>query len=59
MKKLLMFLPLSLILCFMVDCQDKTAMTELEEFKAPSSPPKIHTLMCNTLLKLTLLKGIW
>ena len=29
-----MILPLALILCFMVGCQDKDAMAELEEFKA-------------------------
>ena len=29
-----MILPLALILCFMVGCQDKEAMAELEEFKA-------------------------
>jgi len=34
MKKLLMILPLALILCFMVGCQDKEAMAELEEFRA-------------------------
>ena len=34
MKKLLMILPLALILCFVVGCQDKAAMAELEEFKA-------------------------
>ncbi len=34
MKKLYMILPLALILCFMVGCQDKEAMVELEEFKA-------------------------
>jgi len=34
MKKLLMILPLALILCFMVGCQDKAAMAELEEFRA-------------------------
>ncbi|MFC2161930.1 ester cyclase [Acidobacteriota bacterium] len=34
MKKLLMILPLALILCFMVGCQDKEAMAELEVFKA-------------------------
>jgi len=31
MKKLFMILPLALILCFMVSCQDKEAMAELEE----------------------------
>jgi steroid delta-isomerase-like uncharacterized protein len=34
MKKLFMILPLALILCFMVGCQDKEAMAELEAFKA-------------------------
>jgi len=34
MKKLFMILPLSLILCFMVGCQDKEAIAELEEFRA-------------------------
>ena len=37
MKKLLMILPLALILCFMVACQDKAAMAELEEFKAQTA----------------------
>jgi len=31
MKKLYMILPLTLILCFMVGCQDKEAIAELEE----------------------------
>ena len=34
MKKLCMILPLALILCFLVGCQDKEAMAELEEKKA-------------------------
>ena len=34
MKKLSMILLLALILCFMVGCQDKEAMAELEEFRA-------------------------
>ena len=34
MKKLYFVLPLTLILCFIVGCQDKEAMAELEEFKA-------------------------
>jgi predicted ester cyclase len=34
MKKLFIILPLALILSFMVGCQDKEAMAELEEFKA-------------------------
>ena len=37
MKKLVMILPLALILCFMVGCQDKAAMAELEEFKAQAA----------------------
>ena len=34
MKKLQMILPLALILCFMVGCQDKEALAELEALKA-------------------------
>jgi len=34
MKKLFLILPLALILCFLLGCQDKEAMAELEEFKA-------------------------
>jgi hypothetical protein len=34
MNKLYMALPLILILCFMVGCQDKEAMAELEAIKA-------------------------
>ncbi len=34
MKKLCMILPLALILCFIVGCQDKEAMAELEAMKA-------------------------
>ena len=34
MKKLLMVIPLALILCFMVGCQDKEAMAELDAMKA-------------------------
>ena len=37
MKKHLIILPLALILCFMVGCQDKAAMAELEEFKAQAA----------------------
>jgi steroid delta-isomerase-like uncharacterized protein len=37
MKKLCMILPLALILCFMVGCQDKEVMAELEEFKAKAA----------------------
>ncbi len=34
MRKLCMILPLALILCFIVGCQNQEAMAELEEFKA-------------------------
>jgi steroid delta-isomerase-like uncharacterized protein len=37
MKKSCMILALALILCFMVGCQDKEAMTELEAFKAQAA----------------------
>jgi len=34
MKKIFMIIPLVILLCFMVGCQDKEAMAELEEMKA-------------------------
>jgi len=34
MKKLLMIIPLVILFCFTIGCQDKEAMAELEEFKA-------------------------
>jgi steroid delta-isomerase-like uncharacterized protein len=34
MKKLYIILPLALLICFLVGCQDKAAMAELEEIKA-------------------------
>ena len=37
MKNLCMILPLALILCFMVGCQDKAAMAELEAMKAQAA----------------------
>ena len=37
MKKLFLILPLALVVCFMVGCQDKEAMAELEEFKAQAA----------------------
>jgi ketosteroid isomerase-like protein len=37
MKKLLMVLPLIFLLCFMVGCQDKAAMAELEALKAQAA----------------------
>jgi steroid delta-isomerase-like uncharacterized protein len=37
MKNLCMILPLALILCFIVGCQDKEAMAELEAMKAQAA----------------------
>jgi steroid delta-isomerase-like uncharacterized protein len=37
MKRLFIILPFALILCFMVGCQDKAAMAELEKFKAQAA----------------------
>ena len=37
MKNLLLIIPLALVLCFMVGCQDKEAMAELEEFRAQAA----------------------
>jgi steroid delta-isomerase-like uncharacterized protein len=37
MIKLFVILPLTMILCFIVGCQDKEAMAELEEFKAQAA----------------------
>ena len=37
MKNLCMILPLALILCFMVGCQDKEAKAELEAMKAQAA----------------------
>ncbi|MFC2166203.1 ester cyclase, partial [Acidobacteriota bacterium] len=34
MKKLCMILPLALILCFMVGCEDRASLVELEKFQA-------------------------
>ncbi len=34
MKKIILILPLGLILCFMLGCQDKAAMAELEKYRA-------------------------
>ena len=37
MKKLCIILPLAMIICFMVGCQDKEAMAELEAFRAQAA----------------------
>ena len=40
MKKLWLIFPMALILCFMVGCQDKEALAELEEMKAQADLEK-------------------
>ncbi len=51
MKKLCMILPLALILCFMVGCQDKEAMAELEEFKAQAAVEEQNKELVEGLLE--------
>ena len=51
MKKLCMGLPLALILCFMVGCQDKEAMAELEEFKAQAEIEEQNKELISNYLK--------
>ncbi len=50
MKKLCMILPLSLILCFLVGCQDKVTMADLEEFKAQAAVEEKNK---------EIVKGLW
>ena len=45
MKKLFMILPLTLIFCFTVGCQNKEAMAELEEFKAQAEIEKQNIVL--------------
>jgi hypothetical protein len=51
MKKLCMILPLALILCFMVGCQDKAAMAELEEFKAQAEVEEQNKAIVERLIE--------
>jgi steroid delta-isomerase-like uncharacterized protein len=51
MKKLLLILPLALILCFVVGCQDKAAMAELEEFKAQAEIEEQNKELIRNFLK--------
>ncbi len=51
MKKLLMILPLVLILCFMVGCQDKEAMAELEAMKAQTEVVEQNKELIRNYLK--------
>jgi steroid delta-isomerase-like uncharacterized protein len=50
MKKTCMILPLALILCFMVGCQDKEAMAELEEFRAQAALEEQNTALVKRLI---------
>ena len=51
MKKLCIILPLALILCFMVGCQDKEAMAELEEFRAQAEVEEQNTAVVRKLME--------
>ena len=51
MKKLLMILPLALILSFMVGCQDKEAMAELEKFKAQAEVEEQNKAVVSKLME--------
>jgi steroid delta-isomerase-like uncharacterized protein len=51
MKKLSIILPLALILCFMVGCQDKAAMAELEAMKAQAEVEEQNKDLIRNYLK--------
>ena len=51
MKKLYMILPLALILCFMVSCQDKDAMAELEAMKAQAGIEKQNKALVRSVFE--------
>jgi ketosteroid isomerase-like protein len=51
MKKLFMILPLAMILCFMVGCQDKETMAELEEFRAQAEVEEQNKEIVHQLYK--------
>jgi steroid delta-isomerase-like uncharacterized protein len=50
-KKHFMILSLALILCFMVGCQDKEAMAELEEFKAQAEVEEQNKAVVRRLIE--------
>jgi predicted ester cyclase len=52
MKKLCMILPLALIICFMVGCQDKETMAELEAMKAQAEVEKQNKEIVHYALEL-------
>ncbi len=47
MKKLFMILPLTLILCFMIGCQDKAAMAELEKYRVQAKLEEQNLAIAN------------
>ena len=51
MKKICIILPLALILFFMVGCQDKAAMEELEEFRAQAALEEQNKELIRNYLK--------
>jgi steroid delta-isomerase-like uncharacterized protein len=51
MRKLYMILPLTMTLCFMVGCQDKAAMAELEEFKATAAVEELNEELADKWLE--------
>ena len=51
MKKLSWILSLVLVLCFMISCQDKAAMAELEAFKAQASVEEQNKELIRNFLK--------
>jgi len=51
MKKLSIILPLALILCFMIGCQDKEAMAELEEFRAQAEVEEQNKVLIHGMYK--------
>ena len=51
MKRMLLILPLALFLCFMVGCQDKDAMAELEKFRAQAALEEQNEAAIRSALK--------
>jgi predicted ester cyclase len=51
MKKLFLILPLVLLICFMVSCQDKEAMAELEEFRTQAEVEEQNMELIRNFLK--------
>ncbi len=51
MKKLLMILPLALILCFMVGCQNQEAMAQLEAMKAQAEVEEQNMALVQRILE--------